>query len=172
MIDWDDIYSGKIQGEKGTIHGQNLRFNEVLKYLEGDNILDVGSGYAELCKRIKTQFPDKRVVALDTSVEAKTYSGYEPYITGTAYELPFKDKEFDLLTCTQTIEYIDDNKFLREALRIAKKAIITTVNGKHPTCSQLREYSENSIRQLIEPYGEIEVLFVKEGMIFAKVKFK
>lgn len=166
---WEDIFSGNSSGQKGG--NEHIRFAEVEKHLNGNRIIDVGAGYAGLAKQLKEKFPEKEIVCLDFSEKAAKASGYHPYVVSSCEKMPFPDKHFDMLTCLQAMEYFpDDDAFLTEAKRIAKKGIFTATNGKHPTCYQLKTYTPESFRELISKYGKIEHTYVIHNLIFVKAK--
>lgn len=48
-------------------------------------------------------------------------------------ELPYKDNEFDVVLCTETLEHIPDlPKALSELIRVARKAVVITVPHESP----------------------------------------
>lgn len=168
---WNAVYSGAVNAEPGG--HESMRFGAVMEYLEGHLILDVGAGYAVLCKAIQQKFPSKLCFALDFSEEAKRRSGFDNYSVCSCYKIPFSEKNFDMVIACQVMEYLDDNDlFLREAQRVGKIIIVTVPEGVHKTCSQLRVYTEESLKMLMEKYCETEILYSTEGFIFYKGKFK
>lgn len=47
---------------------------------------------------------------------------------GSAYDMPYKNRSFDLVVCTEVLEHLNEpRKALTEALRISKKYIIVSV---------------------------------------------
>ncbi len=109
-------------------HWEWLRKN----VLPHEKILDVGIGDAMPWKgygvngihNIKTEVPKYNVVGLDID---GIDNGF-PLIRGDACNLPFKDKEFDIVVLSQILEHVTcPDKAIREALRIAKKRVLITI---------------------------------------------
>ena len=47
---------------------------------------------------------------------------------GNIHDLPFEDDEFDVVTCSETLEHVTDFRHAtEELLRVAKKAVVITV---------------------------------------------
>lgn len=167
---WNDIYSGKVKAEPGG--NEHYRYGMAMKYLEGESIVDIGAGYCGLCKIIKDAYPEKYVLALDMSESAMKSSNYQPYKVSSIYSMPFPTKSFDMALCMQVLEYVEDNDAaIKEVQRIAKRGIFTVTNGKHKTCSQLREYNLESFVSMLSAYGEIEHSEYVHAMLFVKIKF-
>jgi len=80
------------------------------------------------------------------------------------HELPYKDNEFDVVLCTETLEHIPDlPKALSELIRVAKKAVVITVphespeliekniTGKGKGSSHIHSFDLNSLNHLEYP---------------------
>lgn len=175
---WDSLYKGernnaKVDSSNGVRTSTFDRFAIVVAQAEGPLILDVGSGHARICQRLKAAHPDWMIVATDQSPMAKAIAKYEPYWITTGYDLPiWQGEKFDTVICTQAMEYMEDqDRFIQEAKRVGKKLLITVPRGEMSNWSQLRIYDEKNVRELLEKYGTIEVLEVYDHLILAKVKF-
>lgn len=176
---WDNFYAGKNDtpvDNSNTVRTITFdRFDWVVNQIVPGfdlAILDVGSGHARIPERIRARWPHMYVMASDQSEEARKISKYRPYITCTAYAVPFKDKFFDVVICTQAMEYMEDNDlFLREAKRVAKKVIITVPSNDMKKWSQLRIYTEASLKELVQQHGTIEHFEQHEDLFLVKVKF-
>lgn len=177
---WNRIYEGKNDNAKvdasNTVRPPNPfdRFGWVAQHAEGPNVLDVGSGHAHICKRIKAANPEWAVYASDQAESAKAVAKYKPYFTVSAYELDhvWGDKMFSTVICTQALEYIEDqHKFFRIAQRIGERLLITVPIGEMAKWSQLREYTEESVRAMLQPYGTIEVFERHDDLLLVKLKF-
>ena len=70
------------------------------------------------------------------------------------------------------MEYMDDQeRFLLEARRVADVLLLTVPIGEMEKWSQLRIYTEENVRELLEPLGNIEV-FEREGdLLLVKLRF-
>jgi predicted SAM-dependent methyltransferase len=83
-------------------------------------------------------YPD-RITALsndDASWMEDEYAGLK-FVRGTALGMPFEDKTFDLVFSSAVIEHVgsvqNQNKFISECFRVAKKYVfITTPNRYYP----------------------------------------
>lgn len=181
---WDAVYSGNNMNAKvdsSNTHRATIRddkqltkdrFQIVAIHAEGPRILDIASGHAHTCKRIMAMHPDWKVIASDQAPEAIKVARYEPYMIIDAYKIPFEDKYFNTLMCTQAMEYMDDqDRFILEAKRVASKLLITVPRGEMSAWSQLRIYTPENVRELLEKYGAIEVMETYDHMILAKIKF-
>lgn len=177
---WDKVYSGK--NDNASVDASNTvrppnpfdRFGWVAKHAEGPNVLDVGSGHAHICKRIKAANPEWAVYASDQAESAKKVARYHPYFIVSAYELHkiWDDKIFNTIICTQAMEYMQDqHQFIMEAQRMGEKLLITVPIGIMQKWSQLREYSEENVRKLLNQYGEIEVFERHDDLLMVKLKF-
>jgi ubiquinone/menaquinone biosynthesis C-methylase UbiE len=170
---WDKVYSGRSTEQPGSGGSAVDRYAIVMEHLEGFMILDVAAGYGDLCRRIKSERHGVVAVALDFSPEAKRRSVFSPYVLAPATDMPFLAKEFDLVLCTQGMGYMGDPEaFLLEAARIGKKLILTVSNGR-PEAGVRWEYTEDTLRELLERHGKIEQLCqTPPAMLFAKVAFR
>lgn len=176
---WNNVYTGASNGKvdnSNTTRPANPfdRFGWVSQHAEGPNVLDIGSGHAHICKRIKAANPDWAVYASDQAEEAKKISKYFPYFIVSAYELHtvWADKIFTTIICTQAMEYIEDQeRFIREAKRMAYKMLITVPIGEMQKWSQLRIYTEENVRQLLEPHGNIEIFERHDDLLLVKLNF-
>lgn len=175
---WNKIYSGN--NDNAAVDASNTkrppnpfdRFSWVAKHAEGTAVLGIASGHAHIEKLIKAAHNDWNVIASDQADLAAKASGFKPYRVINAYSIPFIDKAFDTIICTQAMEYMDDQeKFLLEARRVSKVLLLTVPIGEMLKWSQLRIYSEENIKALLEPMGTIEV-FEREGdLLLVKLKF-
>jgi SAM-dependent methyltransferase len=88
-----------------------------------DAVLDVGCGKGYLLKLIKEKYPAAQLHGVDF---ARGFS--DPDIAFTkadAVQLPFADKQFDLVICAHTIEHIFNARDLvKELKRVAGKMLI------------------------------------------------
>ena len=91
----------------------------------GDRVLDVATGTGMVAQALHDRY-GCRVVGLDQSADmlamARTRDGvYEALVEGRAEHLPFADAEFDHLTFTYLLRYVDDPvATMRELARVVK----------------------------------------------------
>ncbi len=96
----------------------------ILKECAGINsVLDVGCGKGYLLKLIKEKYPALQLHGVDF---ARGFSQPGIGFTKTnAVELPFADKQFDLVICAHTIEHIyEARRLVKELKRVAAKKLI------------------------------------------------
>jgi ubiquinone/menaquinone biosynthesis C-methylase UbiE len=143
------------------------------KVTEETKTLEVGAGHARISERIKSKYPNSFVLASDQCEEAMKISRHRPYEIFSAYEIPYPDKYFDLIIAAQCLEYMSYlDTFFIEAKRVAKKFICTIPKGEMKSWSQLYIFDEKKILELLEQYGDIEILEVYESLILVKIKFR
>lgn len=115
------------------------KLNKVLALLPMNikTVLDVGCSSAILTSQIKKALPKAKITGVDSyrgAIEfAKTKYKNLNLIVADAHKLPFRDKSFDLVICTETLEHVTDpKKCLTEIKRVLKKngkAIISMDSG-------------------------------------------
>jgi 2-polyprenyl-3-methyl-5-hydroxy-6-metoxy-1,4-benzoquinol methylase len=106
----------------------------LLKPLNAKSILDAGCGEGFTMDKLLKEKVTSNIEGVEYSKEAialgkKLY----PSLTirqGSVYNLPYKDRSFDLVICTEVLEHLKDpTKALKEMLRVTKKyLIISTPN--------------------------------------------
>jgi ubiquinone/menaquinone biosynthesis C-methylase UbiE len=174
---WNKIYSGN--NNDAPVDASNTkrvstfdRFRIVADLAEGTNVLGIASGHAHIEKRIKAAHKDWFVVASDQADAARKVANYSPYLLIDAYTIPYRDKVFDTIICTQALEYMErPDIFLLQAKRVARKLIVTVPKGEMKAWSQLKIYTVANIRELLEQFGIIEVFDVYEDIMLIKIKF-
>ncbi|MBI2720724.1 MAG: class I SAM-dependent methyltransferase [Bacteroidetes bacterium] len=85
-------------------------------------VIDIGCGKGHLLSVLKNKHPQLEQFGFDI----KNPEGNEPfkYVKGNIESLPFKDKQFDVVTCCHTIEHlIDLEQCIKELKRITKKQL-------------------------------------------------
>lgn len=111
------------------------------KYIkDGDKVLDVGMGigygmnllsikakevYAVDVDKKAVEYCTKNVMSKNPKVkELKLYDGYK---------LPYKDNYFDVVTCVDVVEHVEDyDRFIDELLRVAKRAVVFGTPNRRP----------------------------------------
>jgi SAM-dependent methyltransferase len=112
-----------------------LRIMQELARIKGESMLDVGGaeGYKSYLAR---NLFGLSVHTSDLSEEACKRAEQIFGVKATAldiHDLPFVDGEFDVVTCSETLEHVTDpKKAIDELLRVAKKAVIITVPVEDP----------------------------------------
>jgi len=89
-------------------------------------ILDIGCGDGRLSGRISRS---RKVIAYDLSITALKRSP-SPKCCGSAHQLPFRDRSFDLVLSTEMLEHLPPRFYcstIEEMARVANKYILITV---------------------------------------------
>lgn len=115
------------------------RMSEMIAPPARGKVLDIGCGNGFMLKALKKIRPDAEYFGLDNALELvrgtkKRLGGQRHFVHASANRpLPFKDRSFDLIVCTEVIEHLKQPKsLLREIRRLLKpggKAAITVPNG-------------------------------------------
>jgi len=110
-----------------------------LKQIKFDSLLEVGCGCGHFLKVIHGHFPNKRLVGVDISRtmirDALMYLEHQiPVLVANAYDLPFKNDEFDLAFTNVCLIHIPPNRIewtVSEIMRVARKGLFveTSVEG-------------------------------------------
>ena len=118
-------------------HGTKLA--QILKILpkDAEKILDIGCSSGVLTAQIAKALPKSRITGLDSYDKAIIFARAKypkiTFVVADAHKLPFGNKSFDLIICTETLEHvIDPGKVLSEMQRVLKKngrAIISMDSG-------------------------------------------
>ena len=95
--------------------------------------LDIGSGKGELLTQIGNRFPGLEPSACDCTDQLMKRSGQTVHVADLNHEpLPYRDNEFDLITCSETLEHLENYwGVLREIFRVLKPggiAVFSTPN--------------------------------------------
>jgi len=105
----------------------------ILKKIIGKSVLEVGCGKCFLANKIKQK--GYNVVASDIIVDQKLKQKYPDikFKQGNAEKLPFKNKEFDTVISTHTLEHVQNLLLaINELRRVAKKCLIIVVPKQRP----------------------------------------
>lgn len=116
------------------------KLTQVVKLLpkESQRVLDVGCSSGVLTARIAQALPKSaRITGLDSYraaiIFARRKYPHLNFVVADAHKLPFKNKVFDLVICTETLEHLTDpKKALGEIKRVLIKngqAIISMDSG-------------------------------------------
>jgi ubiquinone/menaquinone biosynthesis C-methylase UbiE len=118
---------------------RTYRILEALASLQGQSLLDIGAseGYQASLERAVLGLD---VTCTDLAAEAckRARAIYNLSASQSdARSLPFADGQFDLVTCSETLEHIEEYQLaVEEMLRVAQKAVIITV--PHETAAHVQ----------------------------------
>jgi SAM-dependent methyltransferase len=119
----------ELQGET-DLNNECLR--EILRLLKKRDILEVGCGRSFLAGKMAAK---NKVTACDIAVSKKTIAKYPDVIFKEANieALPFKDRSYDVVISTHTLEHVKDlSTAVRELRRVAKNELIIVVPRQRP----------------------------------------
>jgi len=149
------------------------------KYLnEGATVLDVGFGlgYGLNILAIKA----REVSGVDVDVKVLDYcrdtvEGRNPRLVHLGlydgYNLPFPNGHFDIVTCVDVLEHVEDyHRFLDELLRVADKGVFISTPNRRPEYTNsdgtpknfwhLREWTFGELEAILQQHGKTEWIFL------------
>ncbi|MEX2401388.1 MAG: class I SAM-dependent methyltransferase [Rhodothermales bacterium] len=100
---------------------------------ECDSLLDAGCGEGFVLDAVAKEYPDMRLSGIDVSEKAIEYAKSHfgdraRFRPGSVYKLPFSDKSFDTVLCSEVLEHLEDpNRAIEELKRVARKYVIISV---------------------------------------------
>lgn len=106
---------------------------EVVGSVGCSTLLDAGCGEGFVIDRLARRHPDLKITGVDISEEAIEYAKEHfgdkgRFRSGSVYKLPFSDKSFDAVLCSEVLEHVDDpNRAVAELKRVARDSVIITV---------------------------------------------
>jgi len=117
-------------GERTDLN--NACINEILNNIFGHSVLEVGCGKCFLAEKISERH---QVTATDIVIDPQLINKYPNiyFKTANIEKMPFKDKEFDTVVCTHTLEHVRNIfQALKELRRVTKKRLIIVVPKQRP----------------------------------------
>lgn len=149
------------------------------KYVnQNDRILDVGfgMGFGLIILAIKAGVVngiDIDTIALDycKNVIVDRIPKLNYLNTYDGYNIDFPDNYFDIVTCVDVIEHVEDyERLIREMLRVSKKGIFINTPNRRPEYTgkdgkplnhwHLREWSFEEFDNIIRKFGDIDWNFL------------
>lgn len=178
---WKGIYEGKRNDAKTDASNFKRpanyfdRFQWLADQVEGPNVLDIASGHAVTMKRLKAMHPDWNIICSDQTEAAKKAANWEGvYHIFSAYDIPMFASRINTVCISQALEYLEfPDKFMGRLKWLgAEYFVCTCPDGDMAKWSQLRVYTEESLKQWLSIYGDIVHFDKVPGLMLAKVKMR
>ena len=153
------------------VNNERFEFTSSLIPLIVKNLADIGCGNGVFVNRLRSIRPDLKICAVDRSLKALEFVVTNK-IQAEIVSLPFKDNEFDCITCLEVLEHLNIDEFniaLSEISRVAKQFIIVSVPFAEkldesptqcPKCKtifnyefHLQSFGEDRFMKLLDDYG-------------------
>lgn len=109
------------------------RMCEMVESTTPSSVLDAGCGEGYVVDLLARRNPDWRISGVDLSDEAIAYANEHfgeqgRFRTGSLYKLPYSDRSFDVVVCSEVLEHLDDpNRAMLELKRVARRHVLITV---------------------------------------------
>ena len=160
------------------------RASLILKFLnkieKNDLVLDAGCGYGFYSLTLSKKW--KEVYALDLEKERidelnkiiktrQEFSGIKTF-EGSLTNIPFKEKFFDLILCSEVLEHIkEDKKALSELSRVLKQGGYLILSFPTNSRSNKKEYKKFHHERHGYDRKAIEELARKNGLVVIEIKY-
>lgn len=118
-----DVYHQYMNSEFGAKY-----VSAVCNSFDFESVLDVGCAKGFALDEFKKY--GIKTFGCDVSKEALSVCGHEHQVLTPKRPLPFKDKEFDLVFCTDVLEHLEEPdaiQLIKELERVASKYIFATI---------------------------------------------
>ena len=111
----------------------------IIKNLTFSSVLDIGSSSGGAIGLLEAATTDVRVYGIDISMLAvlEGFALGREIICGSVKHLPYKDKAFDLVVSSDTLEHIepeDVDQAISEIERVAKEYVFMQISTKEDMC--------------------------------------
>lgn len=109
------------------------RVGELVESTHPQSLLDAGCGEGFAIDHLSRRFPEVKLTGVDLSEEAISYAQEHfgeraRFRTGSVYKLPFSDRAFDTVLCSEVLEHVDDpSAAIKELKRAARNYVVITV---------------------------------------------
>jgi ubiquinone/menaquinone biosynthesis C-methylase UbiE len=141
----------------------------ILKGIQPQNLLDIGSGRGVFLWPLLDDFPFLPITCVDrldyrvTDIQAVHNGGIEQLtaIQGDVIALPFADASFDVVTMLEVLEHIPaTTKALQEVCRVARRFLILSVPSKEDDNPEhIHLFDQARLTQLLHEQGITRISF-------------
>lgn len=103
---------------------------ELYKSTEARSVLEVGCGEGKLATYLMGIRAPRRFIACDLSLDklATNVDGRIACLPASIYDLPFRDRVFDLVVCCEVLEHLEQPEHgLRELARVSREYILLSM---------------------------------------------
>jgi len=141
-----------------AIHG--IKVDYILKKRPAGRVLDIGCAYGYIVRRLRSRGIDAYGLDISRYALSKAPGNVRPYLVhGSADNLPFPDKSFDMVVSFGTLEHLPENVLnhaVKEIIRIANRGIISITPAEDPLANI------DPTHQVIKPLSWWRNLFPSE----------
>jgi ubiquinone/menaquinone biosynthesis C-methylase UbiE len=145
---------------------------------EKETALDVGFGLGYGLNILAIKASSVSGVDVDPKVLEycrHTVIGHNPRLAHlgiyNGYSLSFPDNHFDLVTCVDVLEHVEDyHRFLKELMRVARKGVFISTPNRRPEYTNsdgtpknywhLREWSFKELDEILAKHGNVDWNFL------------
>lgn len=141
----------------------------ILKGLQPETLLDIGSGRGAFIWPLLHDFPFLPVTCVDildfrvADIMAANHGGMTQLTAqqASALSLPFADHSFDTVTMLEVLEHIPDTaRALAEVCRVARRFLILSVPSKEDNNPEhIHLFNQDTLRQQLSDQGATRISF-------------
>lgn len=154
-----DKYGTKNPVSRLLVQRFRARIDSLIVSTSPGSLLDVGCGEGVVTDELAELLPGARVAGIDVpdpALAAEWAHREAEYVAGSAYELPFEDGEFDLVSAIEVFEHLErPAAALSELARVARRHVLVSV-PREPLWRVANVSSGRYLRQLGNTPGHIQ----------------
>jgi ubiquinone/menaquinone biosynthesis C-methylase UbiE len=154
-----DKYGTKNPVSRLLVKRFRARIDTLILSTSPGSLLDVGCGEGVVTDELAALLPSARVTGIDVpdpTLAAEWARRNAEYVAGTAYELPFDDGEFDLVSAIEVFEHLErPAAALSEMARVARRYVLVSV-PREPLWRAANVAAGRYLRELGNTPGHIQ----------------
>jgi len=164
---WYDKYGSRHPVERWLMAGFLREVTALYLRERARTVLEVGCGEGHLAQHLVTHgYRPEHFEATDLSLE-RCRPDLDPVIqlrAATAYDLPYHDRQFDLVICCEVLEHLNEPvRAVRELSRVCNKAVIVSTPAE-PLFRALNLLRGAYLRRLGNTPGHVQH-FSRKGLV-------